>query len=142
MGTPQYMAPEQILGRRIDGRADLYGLACVALWLLTAEAPFAEATALATLVAHVSQPPPALSRLAGSGIPPELEDVLTQCLEKAPDQRPPDARAVAERLRAIELPPDQAWTEERARAWWADRGSEPPRVQLEQPHESRMLLVR
>ena len=57
-GTPAYMAPEMALGdERIDGRCDLYGLGCVAYWLLTGSLVFEESNATAMMLAHVQKPP-------------------------------------------------------------------------------------
>src|SRR6202035_5307039 len=60
VGTPYYSAPEQIQGRAVDGRADQYALACVAYQLLTGATPFERDQGMAVLLAHLSQPPPAL----------------------------------------------------------------------------------
>ena len=54
-GTPAYMAPEVALGNPIDGRTDLYGLGCVAYWLLTGSLVFEEKGATATMLAHVQK---------------------------------------------------------------------------------------
>jgi serine/threonine-protein kinase len=121
------MAPEQVLGQPTDGRADLYALGCVALWLLSGKVLFKEETVMATVLAHVTKPP-ALSTLLPADVPPRLEQVLGQCLQKSPNDRPRDARALAASLRAITLPLEDTWTTERARAWWgaaAEPSTEP-----------------
>jgi serine/threonine-protein kinase len=125
LGTPSFMAPEQILQQPTDGRADLYALGCVGVWLLSGKTPFHEESAMATLVAHVTRRPDLGAALPG-GLPPGLAQLLGQCLEKSPDDRPRDARALAASLRQIELPPAEAWTSERAGAWWAQRRSQSP----------------
>jgi serine/threonine-protein kinase len=125
LGTPSFMAPEQILQQPTDGRADLYALGCVGFWLLSGKTPFQEESAMATLVAHVTRRPDLAAALPG-GLPPGLAQLLGQCLEKSPDDRPRDARALAASLRQIELPPAEAWTSERARGWWAERRSHSP----------------
>jgi serine/threonine-protein kinase len=126
LGTPTFMSPEQILAQPTDGRADLYALGCVALWLLTGKVPFKEQTALATMLAHVTKSPD-LSTLLPAHVPPQLQELLKRCLEKSPDDRPRDARGLAASLRAITLSPEETWTTERARAWWAEQQSRPPR---------------
>lgn len=119
VGTPAFMAPEQILQKPIDGRADLYALGCVAVWLLSGKSPFEEESTLATLMAHLTRQPD-LPALVPSGILPELQKLLEQCLQKSPEDRPRDARALAASLRAISLPTEETWTTERAHAWWAE----------------------
>ncbi len=130
LGTPSFMAPEQILQRPIDARADLYALGCVAIWLLSGKAPFEKENALATMVGHLTLPPD-LSALVPGGMPPELARVIEQCLQKSPSDRPSSARSLAASLRAITLPAEETWTMERARAWWAERRSLPPKPEVE-----------
>jgi serine/threonine-protein kinase len=119
------MAPEQILQKPIDARADLYALGCVAVWLLSGKAPFEHDNALAMMAAHLTQPPD-LSALVQQGLPPELASVIEQCLQKSPDDRPSSARALAASLSRITLPTAEMWSMDRARAWWAERRSGPP----------------
>jgi serine/threonine-protein kinase len=57
-GTPAYLAPEITMGEPVDGRADLYALACVAFWLLTGRLVFPADTVTAMLVAHAQAEPP------------------------------------------------------------------------------------
>ncbi|HUJ60266.1 MAG TPA: protein kinase [Kofleriaceae bacterium] len=132
VGTPGYIAPEATLGATaIDGRADLYGLACVAWWLLTASEVFARDDEDAAILAHARDPVPPLRPRVAGWLPAELEAALASCLAKRPEDRPPDARAFARALRAIEIPDEHAWTDERAQVWWrmhrpADPRSAPP----------------
>ncbi|HEU4728196.1 MAG TPA: serine/threonine protein kinase, partial [Kofleriaceae bacterium] len=119
LGTPGFMAPEQILGMQLDGRADLYALGCCAWWLLTGREVFAREPADARLLhRHIYEPPPRLSEHMTTRCPPALEEVIAACLAKDVADRPRDARDLAARLRAIEIPPEDAWTAERATAWW------------------------
>jgi serine/threonine-protein kinase len=126
LGTPSFMSPEQILGQPTDGRADLYSLACVALWLLSGDVPFREQTLLATMMAHVTKPLPPLSTLVGRPLPTELERILSQCLEKSPADRPRHARELANSLRSIALPPDEAWSTDAAHNWWRELAAPSP----------------
>lgn len=126
LGTPAFMSPEQILERPTDGRADLYALGCVAIWLLSGKLPFKRETSLATMLAHVTDPPD-FPTLLPADVPAELEQLLAQCLRKAPSDRPRDARSLAASLRAIELPPEDTWSAERAQAWWTHRSRQPPK---------------
>jgi serine/threonine protein kinase len=129
VGSPAVMAPEQIRGQDVDGRADLYSLGCVALWLLSGRMPFQAPTALEMMGAHLYTPAPDLSSLVPGGMPAQLDRILRQCLEKGRDDRPRDAGALAEALRAIVVEPANAWTPERARSWWAERVSTAPGAQ-------------
>ena len=119
LGTPGFMAPEQILGLPLDGRADLYALGCVAWWLLAGKEMFPREGAEAKILhKHIYEPVPALGSKMRGWCPPELEAVIYTCLAKDVEQRPADARHLAAALRAIEIPPEHAWTEARALAWW------------------------
>jgi serine/threonine protein kinase len=123
MGTPAYMAPEQALGHESDGRADLYALGCVGYWLLTGRLLFERSTSLATMMAHITEPPPQIEHVVTGYLPPELATLLRFCLSKQPADRPSDARAFARALKAIPIPPAEQWTEARAQAWWRQRTS-------------------
>ncbi|HTR56046.1 MAG TPA: protein kinase [Kofleriaceae bacterium] len=121
LGTPGFMAPEQILGMQLDGRADLYALGCVAWWLLTGKEVFARDAGEARLSrAHIYDELPSLRAAAPGWIPDELEAAIASCLAKDLDDRPADARALAARLRAIAIPPEHEWSERRAVSWWRD----------------------
>jgi serine/threonine protein kinase len=119
IGTPGYIAPEQaMVGSKVDGRADLYALGCVAWWLLTQNEVFRRDTENASMMAHVTDPVPALRPLVKGWLPPGLEGLVLAMLAKDPDDRPPDARALIAQLRAIEIPSEHAWTDASALAWW------------------------
>jgi serine/threonine-protein kinase len=116
-GTPAYMAPEAALGGRdVDLRVDLYGLGCVAYWLLTGERVFVGRTPVEVLLHHVKTEPVPPSERSGREIPADLEALVLQCLAKEPDDRPPSAEWLADRL--AECAVAKAWTAERARSWW------------------------
>jgi serine/threonine-protein kinase len=86
LGTLDYVAPEQIEGRPVDGRADLYGLACTAFEMLSGTPPFSRDQNLALMWAQLSEhPPPLSSRRAG--LPPPVDRVLARALAKSPDDR-------------------------------------------------------
>ncbi|MEU0007761.1 serine/threonine-protein kinase [Streptomyces sp. NPDC006314] len=86
VGTLDYVAPERIAGRPVDGRSDLYSLACVVHETLTGAPPFHCADHLDLLWAHQYDPPPALSE-ERPDIPPAADDVLKRALAKIPDDR-------------------------------------------------------
>jgi serine/threonine-protein kinase len=86
MGTPDYVAPEQISGARVDGRTDQYALACVAVYLLTGRPPFSRSETVALLWAHVNDAPPSLSALRPD-LPPAVDQVIARAMAKPADQR-------------------------------------------------------
>jgi len=86
MGTPRYVAPEQIRGLPVDGRGDLYAFACVAYEVLAGIPPFQRDTELALLYAHVSQEPPPITPYRPE-LPPAVNDVMARALAKSPDAR-------------------------------------------------------
>ncbi|HTL37694.1 MAG TPA: serine/threonine-protein kinase, partial [Kofleriaceae bacterium] len=119
IGTPGYIAPEQaMVGGKVDGRADLYALGCVAWWLLTQTEVFRRDTEDASMMAHVTDPVPELRPLVKGWLPNALEKLVYALLAKDPDDRPRDARALIAQLRAIEVPREHAWTDAAALAWW------------------------
>jgi serine/threonine-protein kinase len=120
LGTPGFMAPEQILGTELDGRADLYALGCVAWWLLTGKEVFKrmEGADAKLLHKHLYDPVPSLRDTMRGWCPVELEIAILDCLAKEADQRPANARALAAKLRAITIPDEHAWTAAKARVWW------------------------
>jgi serine/threonine-protein kinase len=116
-GTPAYMAPEAALGGRdVDARVDLYGLGCIAYWLLTGERVFVGRTPVEVLLHHVKTEPVPPSERCGREVPADLEALVLQCLAKEPDDRPPSAEWLAARL--AECQASGRWTPERARRWW------------------------
>lgn len=119
VGTPQFMAPEVALGQKLDGRADLYGLGCVAYWLAAGRPVFEGSSVYDVIAKHLHEPPDPPSLHAPGGMPPELDALILRCLAKEPAQRPADARELARQLRVLPLP--DPWSEELAEAWWNDR---------------------
>jgi len=132
LGTPGFMAPEQILGMQLDGRADLYALGCCAWWLLTGREVFSrEPGAEAKILhKHIYEPVPSLAACMSGWCPPALEAVVTACLAKDLADRPSDARALAAMLRAIEVPAELGWSGEHASAWWRAYQPETPAAGL------------
>jgi len=107
LGSTDYIAPEQIRDEDLDGRADIYSLACVAFHMLTGSPPFAGETHLAVLAAHGSAPRPRAS-LAGVGVPPAVDGVLSSAMAIDPDDRPASASALVGQLRAAAGAPDRS----------------------------------
>jgi len=122
LGTPGFMAPEQILGMPLDGRADLYALGCVGWWLLAGSEVFKrEGGADAKILhKHIYDPIPMLRERVRGWCPPQLDAVIASCLAKEAAERPANARELAAMLRAIPIPAEHAWTEAKAQAWWAE----------------------
>jgi serine/threonine-protein kinase len=116
-GTPAYMSPEQVLGDAdVDARSDLYGVGCVAYWLLTGTLVFRGRTPMETMVQHVQQEPAPPSTRTELPVPRALEAIVLACLAKRPAERPPSADDLRARLDAVPL--EHPWTVERARQWW------------------------
>jgi hypothetical protein len=86
MGTVDYCAPEQIKGEEVDGRADIYSLGCVLYECLAGEAPFARDTEVATLYAHLEDPPPKPS-VKRPELPTELDRVIAVAMAKGASDR-------------------------------------------------------
>ncbi len=95
LGTPEYMAPEVILGQPADGRLDQYGLAVTVYEVLAGRRPFEDATATAVLVQHTAQQPPDV-RTFNSDVSPALAAVLRQALAKEPAKRFANCAAFAD----------------------------------------------
>jgi serine/threonine-protein kinase len=115
-GTPGFIAPEVVLGATTDHRVDIYALGCVAYWLLTGKLVFEGPGAIKVMSDHVHTPPPLPSTRTTAAIPPALEALIMECLDKDPARRPATAREIQTRLLAISL--DAAWTRDRAEQWW------------------------
>src|SRR6478736_1129198 len=96
-GTPEFMSPEQVLGGRIDGRSDLYGLGATAYFALSGRLPFEGESATEILARQVTEAPPPLGTL-GLPIPRKVASLVDRCLAKEPDHRPESAQALAEQL--------------------------------------------
>jgi serine/threonine-protein kinase len=85
-GTVDYIAPEQIQGGDVDGRADVYALGCVLFQCLTGRTPFPRDNDLAVVFAHLREPPPSLSALR-TDLPESLDCVVERAMAKNPEQR-------------------------------------------------------
>jgi predicted Ser/Thr protein kinase/tetratricopeptide (TPR) repeat protein len=96
-GTPLYMAPEQIMGRDIDARSDLYAVGCTFFELVTGRPPFIEGE---IMYAQLHEKPVNPCELV-AGIDPSVSELILQMIAKAADDRPESASAIRARLRAI-----------------------------------------
>jgi serine/threonine protein kinase len=86
MGTPEYMAPEQVAGKHVDERADIYALGVILFEMLTGRVPFTGDTAIAVGFQQLKDPPPS-PRSINPHIPEEVEQIILKALEKNPIQR-------------------------------------------------------
>ena len=86
VGTIAYISPEQIEGSAIDARADVYSLGCMLFECLTGRTPFERETEIATVYAHMNEPPPRPSDVQ-PGLPEGFDAVIAKALAKAPDDR-------------------------------------------------------
>jgi serine/threonine protein kinase len=101
-GTPQYMAPEQATGLKVERHADIYALGIVAYEMFTGHVPFAADTPVAVLMKHVQEPLPAGPLAA---IPEQLVGPLLKCTAKKPEDRWDTAGAFVSALEAAIEPP-------------------------------------
>ncbi|WP_375746282.1 protein kinase [Corallococcus interemptor] len=106
VGTPDFMAPEQVRGGEVGPAADLYALGVMAFHMLTGTRPF-QGDNVQVMFAHVEQLPPRVSSRV-EGIPPELDELVARLMEKDPAKRPATATAVRTKLRALARPPVSA----------------------------------
>ena len=115
------MAPEMALGDKVDGRADLYALGCVAYYLLTGQQVFEGGTAMQVMSKHLQAAPAPPSQRGPFTVPAELEQLVLACLAKKPEDRPQSAAELARRLAAIDVEP---WTDVQAKDWWLAHGGQ------------------
>ncbi|MEZ6186871.1 MAG: serine/threonine-protein kinase [Planctomycetota bacterium] len=99
IGTPYYMAPEQIQGGRVDARTDVYALGVMLYELLTSRRPF-EAPTVAGVVQAILRDAPTPPRKLDPSIPPALERVCLRALARVPEERFPTTRQLAQALAA------------------------------------------
>ncbi len=107
LGTPAYMAPEQLQGRELDSRCDLFALGLILYELFSGRHPFRRSSPIETAVAILGQPAPPLSETAPH-LPPLLEQTVAELLEKDPRRRCPSAVVVAQRLETLRDTASQA----------------------------------
>jgi serine/threonine-protein kinase len=103
LGTPAYMSPEQVSGeQQIDGRSDIYSLACVLYEMLAGDPPFVASSPRAVLAKHVTDPAPPITTVRSS-VPQPVAAAITKALGKAPADRFESAKAFSEALFATEV---------------------------------------
>jgi CHASE2 domain-containing sensor protein/tRNA A-37 threonylcarbamoyl transferase component Bud32 len=100
MGTPSYMAPEQLAGKKVDGRADLFSLGVTLYELLTAEKPFTGESVATLMFRIANEPHPAITS-ARADLPPAVQAVIDRALQKDPEKRFARGADFARELRAV-----------------------------------------
>jgi eukaryotic-like serine/threonine-protein kinase len=95
MGTPHYMSPEQVRGRLLDGRSDLYTLGVVMYEVMLGFPPFDGADVYSISYKHVHEAPVAPDEV-DSRVPPPLAEIIMRCLEKSPAKRYATGRELAD----------------------------------------------
>jgi serine/threonine-protein kinase len=88
MGSPKYMAPEQIQGGHVDMRTDIYSLGIIMYEMLAGKVPFERATSVNILMAHVGEPPPPMREVNPNLLcSPAFEEIVMRCIAKDPNER-------------------------------------------------------
>ncbi len=100
MGTVRYMSPEQVRGRPLDARSDIYSLGVTLFEGLAGRTPFDGDNQFAIMEQHLNRKPPSLASF-GAEVPPEVEVVLLRSLEKKADDRFPDAVSFRQALESV-----------------------------------------
>ncbi|MFF0568177.1 protein kinase [Streptomyces sp. NPDC004041] len=100
VGTPQYLSPEQALGRGVDARSDLYSVGIMLFQLLTGRLPFDADSPLAIAYAHVQEEPVAPSGINRS-VTPAMDALVARALKKNPNERFPDAAAMRDEIARV-----------------------------------------
>lgn len=125
LGTPGYMAPEQIRGEDVDGRTDVFAFGVLLFELASGRHPFSGSTSVSTVARVLESPPPDLRRLAPA-CPPALAAVIDRCLRKDPAERYGTARALVEDLETARQRPTSSPPADLAGAA-RNSGDPPPR---------------
>jgi serine/threonine-protein kinase len=93
LGTPDYMSPEQIQGKRGDARTDVYAIGVMLYEMLAGRVPWEGDNALSVMSQHINAPVPPLHEL-NSAVPPPIDGIVRKCLRKNPDERYEDASSL------------------------------------------------
>lgn len=107
LGSPRYMAPEQVRGSDVDHRADIYAFGAMLCFMLTGKPPFPDGSQFEAMRAHVYQAPPKLRDLfPDCRASQRLEDIVQKCLQKKPDDRFAWLGQIVEALKHAALAPE------------------------------------
>lgn len=124
VGTPDYMAPEQIKGQRGNDRTDIYALGMMLYECITGRLPYQGDNALSVMNQHVTVSPPPLRQFARQ-VSPGLEEVVLKAIRRNPEARWSSARALVEALESLDTMDVSALKEERERVEAEAPGSVP-----------------
>ena len=115
MGTPSYMSPEQVSGKKVDGRADLWSLGVMLYEMSTGEKPFKGGDAIGTLLFQIASDAPTPPAMYRPDLPADVVAIIDKCLRKNPDERyqkgselAADLRKALENLKSGVTPPPSA----------------------------------
>jgi serine/threonine protein kinase len=126
MGSPKYMAPEQISGEKVDARTDIYALGVIMYEMITGKVPFDSPTSVNILMAHVKQAAPALREMNPAvQVSAVMEETVARCMAKAPDDRFRSMDEVLAALKRLGAPGQMASTYTGERNPFAATGSGP-----------------
>jgi tRNA A-37 threonylcarbamoyl transferase component Bud32/CheY-like chemotaxis protein len=100
VGTIHYVAPEQIEGRKVSARSDVYSLGCLLYHCLSGHVPFERETDVAVIYAHLSEEPAKLADIRPE-LPPGLDAVVAKAMDKSPDRRFPSCGDMISAARAV-----------------------------------------
>lgn len=147
LGTPNYIAPEQIQGRAVPASDD-YSLGVIAYQLFTGQLPFTSATPAMTTIMHLTEQPPA-PRALNPALPPQLEAILLRQLGKQPEERYSSAKAYIAALEEVVrlLPSEERQTTEAASSSTqhqsspSQEASAQPAAQPTRPLSRRKLII-
>jgi len=124
-GTAGYMSPEQVRGKDVDHRSDIFAVGTILYEMVTGNRAFAAPTPVETLNAILKDEPQALAE-AGGTLPPVLDRIMRRCLEKRPEERFQSARDLAYALQAVtdlKMPVPEQVARRRSRARWLRRAA-------------------
>lgn len=100
LGTPSYMSPEQLSGKKVDGRTDLFSLGVTLYQLLTGSLPF-HGESMATLMFKIANEPHAVANVVRPDLPPSINSIIDRALKKNPDERYQRGSEMARDIRAV-----------------------------------------
>jgi tRNA A-37 threonylcarbamoyl transferase component Bud32 len=95
IGSPGYMAPEQLLGEPVDARTDIYSLGVVLFAMITGQLPFKASGWAEMILRQIQDAPRAPSTVTDKKVPKALDNIVVRCLDKNPNNRPGTASAIA-----------------------------------------------
>jgi hypothetical protein len=126
LGTPQYMAPEQIRGEQVDARTDVYALGAMLYEMITGRLPFEAPSLMAILGKHLSEAPaPPSQRRTDLDIPPALDQLVMECMQKAAADRLRDMELLGDRIAVLRVELERLGP---GLAGWGQPPSRPPNM--------------